>query len=434
MKSANFTRFWLGQTLSQFGTRTGALGLSVTAVGLLHAGSREVGVLTAASTVCYLLIGLPAGAWVDRMPKRRTLMWAALVRASAVLTVPALWLAGGLRMEALYAVAAVVGLAAVFFDVACQSYVPVLVADEDIGPANARLEATAQLSTLGGPALAGLLMRVVSAPVVMLVDAASYLASFLCLSVTKDNEQRPAPTCGDGARGRLRADIAEGLRFVRDQPVIRRLALSMGVSNFFATMVATLVPVLVMRTLGFDAFMLGLIMTCGAAGGVLGAMLAPVARRRFSAGTVMAAGLITAASCTAAGPLAAAVAPYGTAPAGAVLLVGEFGMAVGALLYNVTQVSLRQTLCPKLLLGRMNASIRFVVWGGMPVAALAAGWLGQSVGVVPTLWIGVAAGVATVLPVLTVDRIMAADTARPAARGDEAAAAVADSTGLTTLR
>ncbi|MER5949621.1 MFS transporter [Streptomyces sp. NPDC001904] len=404
--SANFRRFWFGQTLSQFGTRIGTLGLSVTAVELLHADSGQVGILAAASTVCYLLIGLPAGAWVDRMLKRRTMMVAALVRSLTVLAVPVLWLVGGLRIEVLYAVALVVGVVSVFFDVAYQSYVPVLVPDDDVPTANARLEASAQVSTLGGPALAGLLMRIISAPVVLLVDALAYLVSFLCLAATRDGEQRTAPV--PRTRGRLAADIAEGLRFVRDQPVIRRLALAMGVSNFFATMVATLVPILVMRTLGFDSFMLGLVMTCGAVGGVLGALLAPRARRRFSVGAVMSCGLLTAAFFTVSSPLAAWVAPHSRFLAGAVLLVGEFGLTVGALLFNVTQVSLRQSLCPKHLLGRMNASIRFVVWGSMPPASLLAGWLGSALGVVPTLWIGVVGSVATVLPILTVDRLVPA--------------------------
>ncbi|MEU8508753.1 MFS transporter [Streptomyces brevispora] len=411
--STNFRRFWFGQTLSQFGTRVGTLALSVTAVDLLHADSQEVGLLGAASTVCYLLIGLPAGAWVDRMFKRRTMMWAALARALAVLVLPVLWFTGDLGMGALYAVALVVGVVTVFFDVGYQSYVPVLVPEEDIAPANARLESTAQVSTLAGPALAGLLMRVVSAPVVLLMDAFAYLASFLCLAVTEDGEQKSdlAPR----TKGRLGADIAEGLRFVRDQPVIRRLAVSMGVSNFFATMVATLVPVLVMRTIGFDAFMLGLIMTCGAVGGVLGAMLAPRARQRYSVGTIMSVGLLTAAFFTAASPLAALAGDSDRVLAGTILLVGEFGLTVGALLYNVTQVSLRQKLCPKNLLGRMNASIRFVVWGSMPIAAIAAGWLGTAIGVVPTLWIGVAGSIATVLPIVTIDKVIAAGEERPAA-------------------
>ena len=413
--SGNFRRFWFGQTLSQFGSRIGILGLSVIAVDLLHASSRELGILKASSTVCYLLIGLPAGAWVDRMLKRSTMMLAAWVRCLAMFTIPVLWLTGDLHIGTLYMVAIVVGLASVFFDVAYQSYVPVLVPESDIASANGRLEATSQLSAVGGPALAGLFMRAVSAPVVMLADACAYLGCLLCLAMTKDNER--ASASHSRANGRLMADITEGLRFVRDQPVIRRLAVSMGVSNFFAVMVETLVPILVMRTIGFDAFMLGVIMMCGAVGGVLGALLAPVARRHFSAGTVMAGGLMTAALFTATSPIAAMVSFHNKGLSGALLLIGEFGLLVGAMLYNVTQVSVRQTLCPRELLGRMNAFIRFVIWGSIPFAALAAGWLGSTIGVVPTMWIGVLGTTLTVLPIFAIDRIIRADAGRPAGAG-----------------
>lgn len=408
--SSNFKRFWLGQTLSQFGTRIGIFGMPVIAVDLLHASSQEVGVLKASSAVCYFLIGLPAGAWVDRMLKRTTMTMAASVRCLAVLTIPVLWFTGDLRIETLYVVAVVVGLASVFFNVAYQSYVPVLVPQGDIASANARLEATSQLSAVGGPALAGLFMRVVSAPVVMLADACAHLGCLLCLAMTKDSERVSAS--GSRVKRRMLADITEGLRFVRDQPVIRRLAVSMGVSNFFAVMIETLIPIVILRTIGFDAFMLGIIMMCGAVGGVLGALLAPVARRRFSAGTVMAGGLITAALFTATTPVAAVASSHSIAVAGALLLIGEFGLIVGAMLYNVTQVSLRQTLCPRELLGRMNAFFRFIILGSIPFAALAAGWLGSTIGVVTTMWIGVIGTTLTVFPIVGIDKIIRADTGR----------------------
>lgn len=153
---------------------------------------------------------------------------------------------------------------------------------------------------------------------------------------------------------------------------------------------------------------------------MLGALLAPKARQRFSAGTVMSCGLLTAAFFTIANPVAVVIAPHSKVLAGAVLLLGEFGMTVGALLFNVTQVSLRQTLCPKNLLGRMNASVRFVVWGSMPLAALVAGWLGSAIGVKATLWVGVAGSLATVLPILTIDRVMAARTAAAQTQEPEA--------------
>ncbi|MDF3289067.1 MFS transporter [Streptomyces silvisoli] len=359
------------------------------------------------STVSFLLVGLPAGAWVDRWLKRPTMMLAALIRSLVVLAIPWLWFAGKLEIWHLYAVATLVGLVTVFFDVAYQSYVPILVSDGDVGRANARLEATSQLATTGGPALSGLFMRVVSAPVLMLGDALSYFVSFGCLALTKDSEVQQRLEAGP--RRALAAEIGEGLRFVRDQPVIRRLVVAMGFSNLFVCMVSTLMPILVLRTMGLDAFMLGVVMTCGSIGGVLGASLAPMLRRRLSDGTVIAGGLVAAAVFVMVNPVAGLISRDHRNLGTVLLTIAEFCMTAAALVYNVTQVSLRQSLCPKHLLGRMNASIRFVVWGSIPISALLAGWLSSLMGVVPTLWVGGIGSLLTALPVLGIGRLIPVD-------------------------
>lgn len=250
-------RFWAGQTLAEFGTRIGAVAVPVLAVDLMGATNRQVGLLSAASTAGFLLVGLPAGALVDRWFKRRTMILADVVRLVTTLVVPLLWCTGHLRMSHLYVVAATIGLATVFFDVAYQSYIPVLVPPGEIGRANSRLEATAQLATSGGPALGGLLMHVMTAPVVMLADTLAHAASLVTLAWTRDDERssRAAPT-GAPRRARLRGEIGEGLRYVRDQPVIRRLVVAMGLSNLFATTLSTLMPILVLRQIGVVPTML----------------------------------------------------------------------------------------------------------------------------------------------------------------------------------
>lgn len=407
LSSPGFRRFWFGQTLSQFGTRIGELSMPVIAVDVLHASNTQVGILGATSTVSFLLVGLPAGAWVDRWLKRRTMMVAALIRSLIVLMIPWLWFTGGLQIWHLYAVATVVGLVTVFFDVAYQSYVPILVPAGDVGRANARLEATSQLVTTGGPALSGLLTRVVSAPFLMLGDAIAYFVSFSCLVTVKDSEAQQRLEAAP--RRALAAEIGEGLRFVRDQPVIRRLVIAMGLSNLFMSMVSTLAPLLVLRTIGLDAFMLGVVMTCGSIGGALGAALAPMLRRRLPDGTVIAGGLFAAGVFVMVNPVAGMVAGDHRTLGSALLMFAEFCMTAAALVYNVTQVSLRQRLCPKHLLGRMNASIRCVIWGGIPLSALLAGWLSSLIGVVPTLWIGAVGFLLTALPVLGIGRLIPAD-------------------------
>ncbi len=254
----SFMTFWSGQTLAEFGTRIGAVAMPVLAVDLMHATDRQVGFLAAASTGSLLLVDLPAGTWIDRWLKRHTMIVSDAVRLVATLVIPLLWFTGQLRIWHMHVVAAVIGLATVFFGVAYQPYIPVLVSDDDIGRANSRLEATAQLATSGGPAIGGLLMHIMTAPMVMLSDTLAYAASLTTLTHTRDNESELRATSATRRQRRsLRAEIDEGLRYIRNQPVIRRLVAAMGLSNLFATTLAALLPILVLRRVGLDAFTLG---------------------------------------------------------------------------------------------------------------------------------------------------------------------------------
>ncbi|MFI8422033.1 MFS transporter [Streptomyces sp. NPDC085479] len=399
-----FSRFWTAQTASQLGQRFGLVALPVVAIETLGAGATEVGYLTAALTACYLLIGLPAGAWVDRRRKRTTMIAAAVVRAAVLAVVPVLWAFDRLSLGWLYAVALVVGVASVFFDVAYQSYVPFIVPDEDIERANARLESSAQIAAAGGPAAAGLLLKAVSAPVVIAVDALAYVvcAGFL---VTVDDSE---PARGEKAAGgsRLAREVLDGLRFVLGDPVLRRLCVSVGVSNFFATLTMTLTPLLVLRTLGLGSTVMGVVLGVGTLGGLLASLTLPKVRARFAAGRVMAIGLLSAGASMVAFPVAGSLdGPASALPVG-LLVLGQFGMTWGAVTFNIAQVSVRQRVCPRTMLARMTATIRFVVWGSMPVAAILAGRLGSRVGVVACLWIGVVGAFLTALPVVGMDRLI----------------------------
>lgn len=421
--AGRFPRFWTAQTVSQAGQRFGLVALPVVAIETLHAGAAEVGYLTAALTVCYLLIGLPAGAWVDRWSKRSTMIRAAVVRAAVLAAIPALWAFDQLSLAWLYAVAVIVGVASVFFDVAYQSYVPFIVPDKDIERANARLESSAQISAAGGPAVAGLLLKAVSAPVVIAVDALAYVVCAGFLATVKDSE--PSRREKPGEDSRLARDIADGVRFVVGNPVLRRLCVTVGVSNFFATITMTLTPLLILKTLGLGSTVMGVVLGVGTLGGLLASLTLPKVRARFDAGKVMAVGLVLAGFSMAAFPLAGFLdGATGGAVDGAtggsasvipvaLLVLGQFGMTWGAVTFNIAQVSVRQRVCPKNMLARMTASIRFVVWGSMPVAAVLAGWLGSHVGIVPCLWIGVVGGFLTALPVIGMDRLIHSATPAP---------------------
>ncbi|WP_077349923.1 MFS transporter [Tessaracoccus flavescens] len=388
--------------MSHFAVQLGAVALPVISVDLLHASESQLGYLNAASTAAFLLLGLPAGAWVDRWFKRPTMIWANLARGIAIAVVPTLYFLGLLELWHLYVVAAVIGIATVFFDVAYQSFIPMLVAPGLISRANSRMEATAQLARLAGPALGGLLLKIVSAPVLLLADAVGYLVSWWFLLVTRDHEAEYREKRGTPPPRNLRREIAEGLGFVFRQPAISRITLASFLTNFASTATFTLVPIVILRLLGFSAFQYGLIMTLGAVGGLLGAGAAGRIARRIGTANAVRFSTLAGALSVFCYPFALAL-PDRTSSL-VVLIAGSFIGNGAVLTYNVTQVSLRQRLCPPHLLGRMNASVRFIVWGIMPISALAAGWASEAIGVGNFLWITALLGTAGFIPLVRLGR------------------------------
>jgi MFS family permease len=387
-RNPNFQRLWVGESLSQLGENLGTLAIPVIAVIMLHATAQEVGYLTAAQQLAFLLIGLPVGAWVDRMRKRRVMITADAVRAAALLTIPAAWALGALQIWQLYLVAAVVGGATVFFDVTYQSIVPRLVASGHVAPANSGLETSAQVARVGGPALSGALLAVVRAPVLLLATALGYLASMIAVATIRDEE--PKREASDHAP--LVKEIGEGLRFVFTHDLLRRITINTGAMNLFEGLTTTLVSIFVLRELHLTPTVFGVVEGIGAGGGILGALATPRLMKRVGEGSL----IVWAALGSALGSVIFMLAAVFPAASIVFLIAGMFVFSFTVLNYNIAQVSFRQRLCPPRLLGRMNASIRFVVWGVLPISGAAAGWLGGALGVVPTMWLGVVlSGVAT---------------------------------------
>lgn len=397
VSSGNFLRFWTGQTIAVFGMRLGMIAMPVIAVQLLSATEGQVGLLNACSTMAFLVLGLPAGAWVDRWLKRPTMMVANLVRGLAAGAVPLLYVLGQLQMWHLYAVALIIGLATVFFDVAYQSFLPILVPTEQIGTANSRLESTAQLAMTAGPALGGVLLKVVAAPLLMLGTGVGYVLSFVATLLTSDHEvdEREAPT-----EKHLWREVREGLSFSWHNAVVRQIIWGNLISATGGTMMMVLLPVLILRHLGMDGFTYGLILTAGSLGGLAGALITSRLLRRSSEGFLIPTSLL---GTTLGGLMmpAAALVP-GHWWQAAVLMVGSAVSAFFSLIYNILQVSARQRICPRPLLGRMNASIRWVVWGLWPPASLLAGWLGEHWGLLPTMWLGAGSAVLAVFAQLRI--------------------------------
>jgi MFS family permease len=390
LRHRDFRHLWAAETVSQLGTQVTQLALPVVAVTVLAATPLQMGVLTALETAAFLLIGLPAGAWVDRWRRKRVLVTADLVRAVVLGTLPVAYLLDVLSLGQLFVVAAVTGTATVFFDVAYQSYLPALVGRDQLVDGNGKLEASRAVAQVAGPGLAGVLLRVLGAPLLIAGDALSFLLSALFLGSIR----RPDTVPDRAARRPLRTEIAEGLSFVVRHPLLRRIVACTGISNLFGSMNSALLVLFVIRDLGLSESTLGLVFSVGAVGGLLGAATAAWFARRVGEGRAIPVSAVVYSAAGALLPLAAVGAPV------VLLVTGWFVLSWAVVVYNVVQVSFRQRLCPSRLLGRMNASVRFIVFGTMPVGGLLGGVLGEWVGVVPALWTAVAGGFVACLPVV----------------------------------
>ncbi len=406
-----FLKLWVGQTVSRFGSQVSQLAIPLTAVLVLQATPSEMGILAAAETAPFLLIGLLAGVWVDRVRRRPVLIAGDIGRGLLLLTIPATAAAGLLRIEQLYLVGFLVGVLTVFFDVAYQSYLPALVSREHLVEGNSKLEVSSSAAAIGGPGLAGALVQLATAPLAVLVDALSFFASGAFLLAIRQPEPAPAPI---GQRRGVWAEIGEGLQVVLGNRLLRPIAACTATANLFGSAGFAVLVLYASRELGIEPGLLGAIFAVGSVGFLLGALLAGPTAKRFGLGAT----IVGSSAIAGLGGLLVPLA--GELPGLAVpLLVGaQLLFGLGVPIYNVNQVSLRQTITPDRLQGRMNASMRFVVWGTMPIGALLGGALGERIGLQTTLLLsalGMAAAAGWVLfsPVRTL-RTQPAPVVEPA--------------------
>jgi MFS family permease len=405
IRQPGFRRLWFGQSISEFGSQVTTLALPLAAVLVLHASTFQVGLLTTAGYAAFLLVGLPAGAWVDRLRRRPIMIAADVIRAITLASVPAAYALHVLTLAQLYAVAFIVGVMSVFFDVAYMSYVPGLVGVDHVVEANAKLQVTVSLSQVGGPSAAGFLIGALGAPVAFLANAASFVVSVGSLAAIRERE--PAPVRAD-ARS-LRAEMAEGVGFVVHEPILRMIAACTSTWNLFNSAITAIVVVFLVRQVHLHAGTIGLIMSAGAVGGVIGGLSASLLRRRLgSARIIWVTGVVTA-------PFELLIPLTSPGPRVALFGVSLFVTSMGSVVYNVNQASFRQLLCPPKLLGRMNATIRFIVWGTIPIGGLLGGVLGSVLGDRDAIWVA-AVGV-TLAPVwlLVSPLLRLRDTPAPAA-------------------
>ena len=374
-RQRDFRRLWAGDSLSQFGVMTTTLAIPLLAVRTLHATPFEVGLLTTFEFLAFLVIGLPAGAWVDRMRRRRVMIAADLGRAALLGWIPLAAVLGVLSLVQVYAVVFAVGCLTVFFDVSYQSYLPFLVGRDHLAEGNAKLQGTQSVAQVAGPSLGGFLVQALTAPYAVLANVGTFLWSACWVGTIQAREPRPERP----PDSHLLREVREGVAFIVRHPVLRQVAGATGTANLWSSAAYGMLIVLLARTLGLSAGVIGLLMAAGAAGGLLGAFAARPLARLFGEGPVTWISLAVSSPLTLVQPFLHRNWTLG------LFVAAQIGFAAGTVIYNVTQVSFRQRLCPEHLLGRMNATMRFLVWGTMPIGGLLGGVLGSTIGIRNTL-------------------------------------------------
>ncbi|MBR7836505.1 MFS transporter [Actinospica durhamensis] len=379
-RERDFSLVWSGALISEMGDSVTSLALALTAVLLLHADAFQLGALRAASTAAFLLIALPAGVLVDRRRKRPVMLGADLGRMLLIGSIPVAAALGMLTLLQLYLVALAAGLLSVFFDVAYQSFVPVLVGRERLVEGNSKMGLPGSFANVIGPSAAGGLIALAGAARAMGADAGSFAVSATTLALLRTREPDPAPPA---AKRRMAAEIAEGLRYVAGHRILRRIVACTATSNLFNGVWGSVLMLFLIDDLHAGASQIGLAFSLGSLGGLAGGFLAPWLARRLGSARMLWMSKAGLGWLLLAIPLAR--------PGWGLLLVslGQFVGSISAMTYNVAQVSYRQSVTPPHLLGRMNASVRWVIWGTIPVGALFGGWLGTVTSVRTTVLVGV---------------------------------------------
>lgn len=390
LRETAFRRYWSAQTVSLFGDQISVLALPLLAVLSTQAGPAEMGYLTAAALLPNLLFSLLAGAWIDRYPHRRRIMIIADVgRGLLLATVPAAFLLGRLTLEQLYVVAFLSGTLAVLFEVSHSTLFVSLVPKKQYVEGNALLNGSRAMSYVAGPSVGGLLVQTLTAPVALLADAVSYLASAGFLARINPREPEPSRDPGLG--------IGQGLRFIAGNPMLRTLLLGTTTLNLFNYMFAALFVLYVSTELDVSPGLLGAVIGAGAFGALLGAAVTSRLARRFGIGPTLLLSFVAFPAPLVLVPLAGGSTPVVIA----MLFAAEFLSGLGVMMLDITAGSVQTALIPDALRARVAGAQRTINYGIRPIGALLGGACGSTLGVRPTLWIatvGAVLGVLWVLP------------------------------------
>ena len=402
----DFLLLWGGQAISEVGSLVTVFAVPYLALTVLDASPFQIGLLTAAGFLPFVLFSLPAGVVVDRSRKRPLMLWSALARAAIVGSIPLAAALAQPTLLQLYVVVLCSGAFSVLFDIAYQSYTPVLLEAGELVEGNGKLATTQSLASVAGPGLAGWLVALVGAANAILIDAISFAVSALAIEGIRTREDKPARA--QGPRIPVRAAVAEGLAVVFRDAVLRKILACTASSNLFGAIYLAVEMVFFVRELHLSAVTIGLAVGLGGLGGLVGGLTAGRISRWVGAARLIWLSVVALG-------WAGLLVPLAGSGSGVVLVfVGLAGFSLSSVLYNVAQISYRQTVCPPELLGRLNASYRWVVWGTLPIGGLAGGALAATLGPRAALLVAGAGGWASGLWVLCSPLRKMRDTPEPA--------------------
>ena len=431
----NYLKLWTAATVSLFGTQVSQIAIPFIAAVVLKASPGEVGLLTTIEFLPFILFTLPAGVWVDRFPKRRILVIGDLGRAVMLVSIPIAAALGVLTIWQLYVVGFVNGAMTVFFDVADQSFLPTILERDELVEGNAKLQISQSSAQILGQPVGGGLVALLTAPIAVLIDALSYVGSavlILWIQLTargarstgrrSDDDasaalaetgggaavgepvapvseaalaaEAPVPASAGAAEDQgMRSQIMAGLRYILRHRYLAGIAASTSTSNLFSNIAFAILPVYLYRDLALSPASVGAIGGIGGAGVLVGALIASRVPRMFGVGPVIVGSMLLSSL----NGLLVAIAPKEIAFW--FLAAAFFIGSVAGVVYNVNQVSLRQAITPERFLGRMNATMRFLVWGTIPIGSLIGAGLSEVIGVHTTIWVGAILGLFAFLPV-----------------------------------
>jgi MFS family permease len=396
-RDRSFLAVWSAATISIFGSLITRTALPFAAILVLNAGPVEISWIRSAELVAGLVFGLVAGAWVDRLRRRPILIWADLGRALILASIPIAFLLNALTLVQLVLVAFATAVLSTFFDVADHAYLPTVVSRKRLVDANSALTATGSVAEFSAFGLGGFLIQAFTAPIAIVIDAISFVASAILLATIRKPEPPPTPHAD---REPVLREIRDGISILARSPLLRALALSHGGTHILWGIFGTSYLIYANEELGLDPATIGVIAAIGGIGSLAGSALAPIMVRRFGVGQSILLGIVGFIAGNALIPLAPATGAVVGISLGALFLIGQqlLGDSL-ATVFEVTETSLMQASVSDRVLGRVNASFTTFTTLLTLAGAIAGGYIAETWGLRTAFWVGLAGAALTLLVV-----------------------------------